>query len=164
VQLKDPLVAAVLAWLVPGAGHIYQGRTAKGVLFMVTILGTFFYGLFLSDGKAVYASWMPQDKRYYYLCQVCAGLPALPALVQTYRVRSGKAPILGGFEAPPVDATELSDWYRKLHRYFELGTVYTTIAGLLNVLVIYDAWGGPLQMGPVEPKKRKEDDEDEKSD
>jgi hypothetical protein len=31
-----------------------------------------------------------------------------------------------------------------LNRYFEFGTVYTMIAGLLNVLAIYDAWGGPV--------------------
>ena len=28
--------------------------------------------------------------------------------------------------------------------FFELGTVYTLIAGLLNILAIYDAWGGPV--------------------
>jgi hypothetical protein len=28
-----------------------------------------------------------------------------------------------------------------------LGTVYTMIAGLLNILVIYDAWGGPMKYG-----------------
>src|SRR3954447_17767056 len=86
VQLKDPALAAFLAWLIPGAGHLYQGRTAKGLLFMVCILGAFFYGLILGDYKVVYASWEGDDKRLPYLCQVGAGLPALPALVQTYRV------------------------------------------------------------------------------
>ena len=33
---------------------------------------------------------------------------------------------------------------KKLHRFFEFGTVYTMVAGLLNILVIYDAWGGPV--------------------
>ena len=103
IDLKDPIVAAVLGWLVPGLGHIYQGRTRKGVLFMVTILGTFFYGLFISDGRAVYASWAEGDKRYPYLCQVCVGLPALPALVQTYLVRNGREPLFGEVMAPPVD-------------------------------------------------------------
>ena len=45
IDLKDPRLAAFLAWLVPGLGHFYQGRTAKGVLFFVCILGTFLYGL-----------------------------------------------------------------------------------------------------------------------
>ena len=53
IQLKDPLVAGVLAWLVPGLGHFYQGRNAKGALFAICILGTFLYGLYLGGSKEV---------------------------------------------------------------------------------------------------------------
>lgn len=157
IDLKDPVVAAILAWLVPGLGHLYQGRRAKGLLFMVCILSTFFYGLFLSDGRAVYASWTDWDRRLPYLCQIGVGLPAMPALVQTYLVRSGKAPWAGGIMAPPATMLQLNEWYRQLHRYFELGTVYTMIAGLLNVLAIYDAWGGPVQLAVRETKKREDE-------
>lgn len=161
IDLKDPIIAAGLAWLLPGLGHLYQGRTAKGILFMVCILGTFFSGLFFSNGHAVYASWTDWDRRLPYLCQVGVGLPALPALVQNYLVRSGKAPLFGGVMAPPASAQELNDWYRELNRYLELGTVYTMIAGLLNVLAIYDAWGGPVQfVVEEEPKKKSDDDPD----
>ena len=161
VDLKDPVIAAVLAWLIPGLGHLYQRRIAKGVLFMVCILSTFFFGLFCSGGHAVYASWTPEDQRLPYLCQVGVGLPALPALLQTYLVRNGKSPLFGGVMAPPVDAQELNNWYRELNQYFELGTVYTMIAGLLNVLAIYDAWGGPVQVVVHEDRKKKSDDESE---
>jgi hypothetical protein len=47
---------------------------------------------------------------------------------------------------PPTDSRELDQWYKELNRYLELGMVYTMIAGLLNVLAIYDAWGGPVQL------------------
>jgi len=146
VHLKDPNLAALLAWLVPGLGHLYQGRTAKGVLFMVCILATFFYGLFISDGRAVYAWGGTDDYRLPYLCQLCVGLPATPALLQSYLVKNGKDPVLGGLMRPPTDSRELDQWYKELHRYLELGIVYTMIAGLLNVLAIYDAWGGPVQL------------------
>jgi hypothetical protein len=139
IDLRDPAVAAFLAWLVPGLGHFYQRRTAKGLLFMVTILGTFFYGLFLGEGHVVYASWRPEDRRLNYFAQVAVGLPALPALVQARR----SVPLWNGFMAPPQDQRELDSWHRRLHKYFELGTVYTMIAGLLNVFAIYDAWAGP---------------------
>jgi hypothetical protein len=158
IDLKDPVVAAVLGWLIPGLGHLYQGRTRKGLLFMISILSTFFYGLFISEGRAVYASWVEGDKRLPYLCQVCVGLPALPALVQTYLVRNGKEPLFGGIMAPPVDINQLNDWWKALHRRFELGTVYTMIAGLLNVLAIYDAYGGPVRLEPEEPRRKKEDE------
>jgi hypothetical protein len=149
IKLKDPIFAAFLAWLWPGAGHLYQGRTAKGLLFMVCILGTFFFGLWLGDGRVVYASWRPNDVRLPYLCQVGVGLPALPALVQAQRVRSDKEPLFDGRMAPPHlpdgrnSYDELAEWHKKLNRYFELGTVYTMIAGLLNILAVYDALDGP---------------------
>ena len=61
--------------------------------------------------------------------------------------------------APPADMAQLNDWHKTLNRYFELGTVYTMIAGLLNVLAIYDAWGGPVRFDIVEepPPRKKED-------
>lgn len=156
IELKDPVAAAILGWLLPGLGHLYQGRTAKGLLFMICILSTFFYGLFLGGGRTVYASWTPWDTRLPYLCQIGVGTPALPALVQTYLVRSGKAPLFGGVMAPPATPAELNELNRSLHRYFDLGTVYTMIAGLLNVLVIYDAWGGPVPLLTTDDKKRRE--------
>ncbi len=160
IDLKDPVVAGILAWLWPGLGHLYQGRTRKGMLFMISILSIFFYGLFISDGRAVYASWVEGDKRLPYLCQVCAGLPALPAIVQTYLVRNGREPLLGGIMAPPANLTELNDLWKSLHRRLELGTVYTMIAGLLNVLAIYDAYGGPVRLEPEEPKRREDEESD----
>ncbi|MFW6125191.1 MAG: DUF6677 family protein [Pirellulales bacterium] len=140
--LKDPALSAVLAWLIPGLGHFYQGRIAKGVLFSVCLLSTFGYGMYLGDGGVVYLRWDQTEQRWAYLCQVGIGLPALPALVQSWRSARGWQPILGGFEAPPSDA-ELNRLNGRLGRFFDLGTVYTMIAGLLNVLAVYDAYAGP---------------------
>src|SRR3954471_17774396 len=53
IDLRDPWLAAFLAWLVPGLGHMYQRRWGKGGLFMTCILATFFYGLWLGGGRVV---------------------------------------------------------------------------------------------------------------
>ncbi len=149
IDLKDPILAAFLAWLVPGLGHAYQRRWAKAVIFSVCILPTFFFGLYLGEGRVVYAAWGPEHRRLPYLCQVSVGLPALPALVQAVRARNNKPELWGGFMAPPslvrryVDGDELDRLHKRLNRFFELGTAYTMIAGLLNILVIYDALAGP---------------------
>lgn len=163
-DLKDPVVAGCLAWLIPGLGHFYQRRYAKGILFLVCILGTFCYGLSMGGGRVVYASFRPNDRRLAFLCQVAVGLPSLPALVQAQRFRSsalreaahqrelaGNARFFDWFMVPPQVSDdshgekpdELDLLHERLHRLFELGTVYTMIAGLLNVLAIYDACGGP---------------------
>jgi hypothetical protein len=181
VELKDPMIAALLAWLIPGLGHFYQGRFAKAILFFVCILGTFSYGVYLGGskelgwGRAVYASWRPGNRRLPYLCQIGIGLPAMPALVQAIRVRKGDRP-LSSFMAPPQpDNTELAsqrvrdalrdqptlnDLQERLPRLFEFATVYTMVAGLLNVLAIYDAWGGPV----FSEKGEEDEDDDAKAD
>jgi len=171
VDLKDPVLAAFLAWLIPGLGHLYQGRLAKAVLFFVCIMSTFAYGVYLSSdremgvGRAVYFSWRDNDLRLAYLCQVGVGLSALPAIVQAHRMDNNKKVWWHGFMAPPLltglpnidhrenqnlDQPDLNILNRRLHRFFELGTVFTMIAGLLNILAIYDAFGGPV---PIQPKK-----------
>ncbi len=164
VNLRRPELAAIWAWLWPGAGHLYQRRFAKGLLFMVCILGTYFYGLALGSGRVVYASFTEGDRRWQYICQLGVGLPAMPALVQSYRVIKKDWPPLKlfgqEFMAPPhpVDpdrGDKLASWHRKYHQYFELGTLFTMIAGLLNVLAIYDAYAGPMAPPLLEEEKKK---------
>jgi hypothetical protein len=160
IDLKDPTLAAVLAWLIPGLGHWYQGRRHKAVLFFVCIMGTFSYGLYLGEGRVVYASWRPNDRRLQYFTQIAVGLPALPAAVQVMRGDHPiKFPIYDKFMVPPKLDRELDELIKRLNRYWELGTYFTVIAGLLNILAIYDAWGGPAfaePAGPHTPKKKVE--------
>ena len=54
VELKNPRIAALLAWFFPGLGHIYQGRVGKGVLYAVCILSIYFMGFVMGEGKIVY--------------------------------------------------------------------------------------------------------------
>lgn len=172
IDLKDPVLAAFLGWLVPGLGHLYQGRTAKGILFLVSILGTFFYGVYLGGdrevgwGRVVYMSFHPEDQRLHFLCQAGVGLPSMPAVIQSFRVRSGRAPLWGSLMAPPrlpsdrsSDRPTLNDLHKRLHHYFELGTLYTMIAGLLNILAIYDAWAGPVWDESTEQPRRPKEPE-----
>jgi uncharacterized protein DUF6677 len=162
IDLRDPPLAAMLAWAWPGAGHVYQRRYGKGILFMVCILGTYFFGLALGEGKVVYASWNQVDKRWQYPLQLGVGLPAVPALVQSMIVRRGNPPILGGLMAPPRDQEKLSEWHRRLNMRFELGSLYTMIAGLLNILAIWDAYGGPVVSEPGKPQRGPPEDDKDK--
>ena len=46
----DPNVAALLTWFLPGAGHLYIGRTLTGVLGFTVVWGLYWLGLELSHG------------------------------------------------------------------------------------------------------------------
>jgi len=161
IDLRDPSLAALLAWLWPGAGHLYQRRYGKGWLFMICILTTWFFGLALGEGRVVYASWNQLDRRWQFPLQLGVGLPAAPAILQSMRVRRGAEPILGGLMAPPRQFedpqhrihNELAEWHYVLNSRFELGTLYTMVAGLLNILAIWDAYGGPVITEPARPER-----------
>jgi TM2 domain-containing membrane protein YozV len=147
VSLRNPAKAAFLAWLVPGLGHFYQGRTGKGILYAVCILGLYVMGMVMGEGKVVYWRWVnpfnnPEKFCLYYLGQFFAGLPALPALIQSTLHELKLPPILWGFMAEPPQ-TVLNGLQRHLGKLVEIGTIYTTVAGLLNILAIYDAYEGP---------------------
>src|SRR4051795_9053872 len=87
VPLHNPYKAAILAWLCPGLGHFYQGRTGKGILYASCILSLFLVGLALGEWRIVYWRWTSPFRNseqfcFNYLGQFWAGLPALPALIQ----------------------------------------------------------------------------------
>ena len=83
--LRDPFLAAALAWLIPGLGHWYQGRRAKAVIFFICVTSSFYYGLYLGSGRVVYAAWNQSDRRLPFLCQAFVGAPSLPAIFQARR-------------------------------------------------------------------------------
>lgn len=56
----------------------------------------------------------------------------------------------GALDRRPAD--QVSIWQTRLGRFFEIGTLYTMIAGMLNLLVAYDAWSGPMRASADEDK------------
>ena len=164
----DPL-AAVLSYLLPGLGQVLQGRVGKGVLFFVCLYGLFFYGMWMGQMKNV---WLPDAARlpdaevpivgklngvpkavYYrmqFLGQFWIGVAAWPALVQYASYEPGEGedgrakPTAGlGYYMQAPSEAELNALQRGGNKTWDLGWVYTVIAGVLNVLVIYDALAGP---------------------
>ncbi|MFK7778435.1 MAG: hypothetical protein QM501_10060 [Gimesia sp.] len=92
IELKNPVIAAILAFLIPGAGHFYQGRTFKAAIYCFCIMSTFFCGMALGDWKTVYYQSEPGKRNFGYFAQVGVGLPALPALIQTSRYNKSVNP------------------------------------------------------------------------
>ncbi|HAN96365.1 MAG TPA: hypothetical protein DCQ98_02540 [Planctomycetaceae bacterium] len=193
VELREPAWAALLAWLIPGAGHLYQRRFAKAAIFFVTIMSIYVSGVAIGGGQVVYASWRPNDYHWQFACQAGVGLPAFPAVIQYFRARDGKMPFFadrayringrgevleevsvgtpgsiatGPFSPPPGPIPTdqrcvLSIWHERLQHRFEIGTLYTVVAGLLNLLAVYDAFAGPFF---IVPEGKDDEDDDERKD
>ncbi len=91
INLKNPVIAGVLAFLIPGAGHLYQGRTFKAAVYFFCILGLFFSGMAMADWKAVQPPTKPKTSKIAllkYSAQLAVGLPSMYGLVQRERYYS----------------------------------------------------------------------------
>jgi len=135
IDLRNPLLAALLSWLVPGLGQIYQGRTQKGLIVMLPILATVLTGLWLSAGRAAHWDPRPGSGRqhlFFLATQGEIGCVALPAIAAANLFAAG--------------GEDLSTWQRRLGRFYDIGWLYTVIAGFMNLLVIYDALCGPMRL------------------
>jgi len=157
--------AGFLSYLIPGFGQIYQRRYAKGILFFLSLFALFFYGMWMGQGKNVY---LPDtnvknnmvftskplgdlENRPHFIGQFWIGIAAWPAIVQyaTFDPAKKGQAIFGEWQRTPPENV-LNDLQRNGDKRWDLGWVYTVIAGVLNILVIYDAMAGPAFRDPKE--------------
>ena len=82
--------------------------------------------------------------RPQYLGQFWVGVVAWPALWQYFNYDKNQEPetALGQFERTPSEEA-LNAVHTEGDKLIDLGWVYTVIAGVLNIMVIYDALAGP---------------------
>jgi hypothetical protein len=162
-------VAAFLSYLVPGLGQIVQGRIGKGLLFLVCLYSLFFFGQYLGGWRNVYIAdgagaqapirgrlLEAVAERARFFAQFWIGAAAWPAIIQhfTDNPLDKEHPVLGNFQRRPNER-ELNTELRNSDKSPDLGWMYTVIAGVLNILVIYDALAGPahgLVIRPYEPR------------
>ena len=141
-------VACVLASLFPGAGHMYHGERARGLLAAGGILGLFLGGLLLG-GLTIVDS---REERMWFIPQACVGPMAFA--IDYYHQNAVKVrdidpmgrPILRdpypnegrGPDAMPIpNATP--PVRKAVTKMSELGTLSAALAGMVNLIVIIDA-------------------------
>lgn len=116
-------------------------------------------------GKDSEVTGLPKDLTYRkeFLAQFWIGAAAWPAVVQYLNTdalpptgaddegwKPAPRPLLGHYMQAPSEST-LNDLQRNADTTWDLGWVLTVIAGVLNVLVIYDALAGPLVRDDMNP-------------
>jgi len=111
---RRTITAMVLAFLVPGAGHMFLGRRARGIAYFAIIVFLFVVGL-MTDGR---------------LYTVQPG-NVLSVLATAGSMGAGALYFAGRALGPAGDITSLT---------FEYGTAFTLTAGLMNLLLILDSF------------------------
>jgi TM2 domain-containing membrane protein YozV len=152
-------LALVFAWLVPGLGHLMIGQKARGVIFAITLHGLFGLGLLIGGIRAI----NPADQPIWRYTQFLAGWPMLVSnhlektifepnyveedqnhqipmerLYETNRPNvmddsQRDARIAYGKEF--MQKYPLFSYHPKIQ---DIGSVYCGLAGMLNLLVIFD--------------------------
>ena len=111
--VANPALCAALSWLVPGLGHARAGQKSKGMVIGLAVALVFAFGLAVAEGHAV-------DRATYsvwWIAQNLFGGGSLFAALVTGPMR---------MVAEPFD--------------LQLGVVLCTVAGLMNLVVMVDAY------------------------
>jgi hypothetical protein len=107
------IVSVILNWIIPGLGHWYIGERIRGMIFFISITLAYWIGIFIGGASSTVNI---KTNTAWFFAQIFTGVYTIIAL------------ILGSL--PSAEAS-----YSKT---LDLSTIYTGVAGLLNILVIMD--------------------------
>jgi len=108
-----PVVSVILGWLVPGLGHVREGRKATGLVIGGCLIALYVLGL-------VFSRWNGVDRaQLYWLWAAQTGMGGATLIL---------TPLLG----PLMIHGEIPT--------FDLGTTLLAISGLLNLVVLTDVY------------------------
>lgn len=113
---RRTLTAIVLAYLVPGAGHLYLGRRARAMAFFVIVV------LMFTIGLAIDGDLYTLGRSGGALLRILASLGSLGSGAM-YFIAAGM-----GAHGEPTSIT------------YEHGTAFTITAGLMNLLLVLDVF------------------------
>jgi len=126
--------AAIAAWVLPGLGHMLSGDLKRGIILAIAI-GTLWAGGLLIGGISVIESRSPQDQfRPWFLGQALVA----PSLIVEYNHDRYRAATEGQPPKPAPEGEPLALYEPAYGRPHEVGTLFTALAGLLNLLTILD--------------------------
>lgn len=109
------VLLCLAAWAVPGAGHLWLGRRHKGLIFLLALPAMFVIGLLL-HGRLFPFDLSEPLVALAAIADMGLGLPWVAARVM---------------DAGAGNVTAVT---------YEYGNCFTIVAGLLNFLVILDAF------------------------
>ena len=145
-QASNNIWAFIVAWLWPGGGHLVLGEKTRGLLVMGGILVLFLGGVFIGGLDVVDR----RNDRLWFIAQAGAGPIAFVTdfargrLLDDGRVGT-MLPTPATRLAPggPVRQKTMVNSHKSIGHINEIGTLFCALAGLMNIVVMLDAFAGP---------------------
>ena len=171
-----PFIAGILAWLIPGAGHVYLKRTLRGIIICVCINGLFWTGVAFGGIFTV----EPLRERWWFTAQMCTGVSGVSAW---YRQEQYRRMITDNFKddrlrtPTPPPATRRNPhlngkWWQTYKQALVdeglnlsypssvVARAYAGVAGMLNLMCIFDAVMLATMGSAGEPARKKREEEE----
>ncbi len=132
-----PFIACALAWVLPGLGHLYLGKKGRALAFFLVVAAMFGLGL-ASDG----ASSLVESRQPLTFLATFDNLAAGPIdLVGRYLTYGSIVYALPEDETDPRHRDLVDRQRRKVRSVtYEYGNTFLLTAGLMNILLILDAF------------------------
>jgi hypothetical protein len=130
-DLPPPPLVALAGWIVPGSGYWLIGQRGRAITIGVTIILLFTLGVLIAGVRCVEAPDMQGP-----------GSTISKVLQKPWFLGQALAGPIGLGSAYVSDAAAKSPTYKNVQsksRIAEIGTLYTAVAGMLNLLAIIDS-------------------------
>ncbi len=148
---RSPVLVAIAAWLVPGMGYWMIGQNKRALAVGVSIIAMFVAGLLIGGIRVID---VPGYNQYGQPIRVAGNGPSIMAVNPWQEIRNkpwsiaqilaGPISVFGGagsvIASQPAHGSSYQAMAELSHTPVnEAGTLYTSVAGMLNLLAIIDA-------------------------
>ncbi|HEX9426544.1 MAG TPA: DUF6677 family protein [Candidatus Polarisedimenticolia bacterium] len=133
----SPWMPCLLAWVLPGLGHIYLGKKQTGLVFLAVVLATFALGI-SSNGTAA----LIDPRQPLTVLATFDNLAVGPIeVISRYATYGRMVYRLPGEEGDARQAGLTEKVRRRIRSVtYEYGNTFLLTAGLMNMLLILDAF------------------------
>jgi hypothetical protein len=143
VMIPPPPVVALAGWLLPGLGYWLIGQRTRGLVIGITVIALYVAGPLMGGVRVIEVPGYDANGApiaNYSLFNEIRSKPwsITQVMVGPLGIASGAASV---WAAHPADGQTVARGARVHGRLYEIATLYTAVAGLLNLLAILDSSG-----------------------
>jgi len=132
-----------VAWLLPGAGYLLIGQRTRGLTVGISVLTLFLAGLLIGGVRVIEVPGFDGTGQRQRDVRVIHEIQEKPWFVG--QILTGPACLIGGWFSIDLAHQRIP---RSHGRVNEIGTLYTAVAGMLNLMAIIDsAYRGASRQG-----------------
>jgi hypothetical protein len=145
-----PALAVLLACAIPGAGHLYLGRAKRGIIIFLTVTALFWAGVGVGGVLTVDS----QKERWWFAAQMLTGVNGLAAWQRQKLAYQALAKVKGD----SLEERTVNAGIALVVPSETVARAYSGVAGLLNLMCIFDALMLSIMGARGEPRPQEEDE------